>query len=205
MTFMGEFGHLMADVPRFGVEVVPSVGSVCFTGHRPDRLGTGYVIEGERVVAYSELLKTEIVKLIDEGAREFISGGALGIDQIAFWTVNKLQADYPHIRNIVAIPFKQQYTAWHRNPRVVAWYHEMIKRADEVVYVDSLENTPWVNPRLPVGSYHASKMQLRNQYMVDNADTVIAVWNGSRGGTGNCVAYAQEENKRIIQLKPIVW
>lgn len=43
-------------------------------------------------------------------------------------------------------------------------------------------------------------MQLRNKWMVDKSDIVIAVWDGSEGGTNNCVQYATENKKRIINL-----
>ena len=38
--------------------------------------------------------------------------------------------------------------------------------------------------------------------MVDNADKVIAVWDGSKGGTYNCVKYAEKQNKEIIVINP---
>ena len=45
-------------------------------------------------------------------------------------------------------------------------------------------------------------MQKRNEYMVDLADVVIAVWDGSNSGTGNCIKYAQKCGKEIIQITP---
>ena len=45
-------------------------------------------------------------------------------------------------------------------------------------------------------------MQKRNEYMVDLADKVIAVWDGSKSGTGNCVKYAEKCGKEIIRIKP---
>ncbi|PAD70641.1 hypothetical protein CHH83_02225 [Bacillus sp. 7586-K] len=45
-------------------------------------------------------------------------------------------------------------------------------------------------------------MQKRNEWMVDNSDYVIAVWDGTKGGTGNCVKYAQKQNKYITTIKP---
>jgi uncharacterized phage-like protein YoqJ len=45
-------------------------------------------------------------------------------------------------------------------------------------------------------------MQLRNEFMVNNSDIVIAVWDGTNGGTANCVKYAQVENKEIIIIDP---
>ena len=53
------------------------------------------------------------------------------------------------------------------------------------------------------GIYHIAKMQKRNEYMVDKADIVIAVWDGSSGGTGNCVKYAQKVGKSIVKLNPV--
>ena len=45
-------------------------------------------------------------------------------------------------------------------------------------------------------------MQKRNEYMVDLADRVIAVWDGSKGGTANCVKYAEKVGKEIIRIEP---
>ena len=38
--------------------------------------------------------------------------------------------------------------------------------------------------------------------MVDHSDCVIAVWDGSRGGTGNCVEYARKQEKHILYITP---
>lgn len=178
--------------------------TVCFTGHRPRKLGTGYSITNERVIMYSELLRKHIEELITEQhVNTFISGGAIGIDQIAFWTVERLRQKYPLIKNIVAVPFLDQYTAW-KNEELVSWYHKMIQRAYQVVYVDELgfQDTRYYGDT-QVGEYSAKKMQLRNQYMVDHSDIVMAVHDGSSGGTANCVNYALDQKKKIIQLQPI--
>lgn len=38
--------------------------------------------------------------------------------------------------------------------------------------------------------------------MVDRCDRLIAVWDGSNGGTGNCVKYAKEVGKPIVVINP---
>jgi hypothetical protein len=38
--------------------------------------------------------------------------------------------------------------------------------------------------------------------MVDNSDLLIAVWDGSSGGTSNCVSYATIKGKQIIRIDP---
>lgn len=188
---------------------------VCFTGHRPDgkpekdKLGTGYSISNERVQAYSGMLRHTLIDLImKEGAHTFISGGAIGIDQIAFWTVEQLKRDFPTIHNIVAVPFRNQYSVW-RNKEIVDWYHKMLSRANSVVFVDEYgqrENSRYASVgQIGVAdrSNVKQKMDKRNEYMVDCSNTVIAVWNGTAGGTGNCVKYAEQQGKRIIRLNPI--
>ena len=52
------------------------------------------------------------------------------------------------------------------------------------------------------GSYAPSKMQERNEWMVDRCDKLIAVWDGSAGGTGNCVKYAESVGKDIFYISP---
>ena len=42
----------------------------------------------------------------------------------------------------------------------------------------------------------------RNEYMVDNSDYVIAVWNGKPSGTGNTVKYARKNNKMVLLVDP---
>lgn len=56
-----------------------------------------------------------------------------------------------------------------------------------------------------IGKYYPTKMQKRNMYMVDNSDVVVSVWDGSNGGTGNCVSYAMNHNKKIINLNPKIF
>lgn len=45
-------------------------------------------------------------------------------------------------------------------------------------------------------------MQKRNEYMVDHSDKVIAVWDGSKSGTKNCIDYAKKVGKDIIFVQP---
>ena len=44
--------------------------------------------------------------------------------------------------------------------------------------------------------YEADVMQKRNEYMVDHSDIVLAVWNGKKSGTENCIKYAEKMGKK---------
>ena len=69
----------------------------------------------------------------------------------------------------------------------------MLKRAKSVVFVSE-------------PPYSAEKMQIRNRYMVDwlgdSTGLLIAVWDGSPGGTANCVNYAKLKCRPILRIDP---
>lgn len=65
----------------------------------------------------------------------------------------------------------------------------IINESDEVYYVSEERYTHWC-------------MNKRNEWMVDNSDLVIAVWDGTKGGTANCVRYAVKQGKEITKLEP---
>ncbi|VVB87456.1 Uncharacterised protein [uncultured archaeon] len=49
-------------------------------------------------------------------------------------------------------------------------------------------------------TYDVSIYQRRNERMVELSDMVAAFWDGSKGGTGNCVGYAQSVGKRMVRF-----
>ncbi|QSF47864.1 DUF1273 family protein [Paenibacillus tianjinensis] len=175
--------------------------TICFTGHRPNKLGNCYSLTDEKSKYISKKLEPILIDLIEEESVErFISGGAIGFDQIAFWTVQGLKRTYyPHIKNIVAVPFKNQACKWTDN-ETQAWYQKMIDLADEVIYVDELPE--YKVDGVAIGDYHVAKMQKRNEYMVDMSRIAIAAWDGTKGGTGNCVRYVRKTGKTLYTVKP---
>jgi len=176
------------------------ITNICFTGHRPEKLG-GYDWNSKKNMLIMKHLSEKIEDMIiNRNAKTFIFGGALGIDQMAFTAVKKLQKDdYQYIKMILAVPFENQASKWFNNNDIDR-YNFQKKWADEVVYVDTVEGYRF--DIVPVGDYHPAKMQLRNRYMVDNSNIAIAVWNGSKGGTANCVNYANKLGKEIIIINP---
>ena len=48
--------------------------------------------------------------------------------------------------------------------------------------------------------YTPDCMDKRNRYMVDHADVLIAVWDGSPSGTGKAVRYAHQQGKSVQSL-----
>jgi uncharacterized phage-like protein YoqJ len=151
---------------------------VAFTGHRPDKLG-GYKLPNPTYLHVCQQIDKTLKELKPE---KVISGMALGVDQWAAHIAYKLGIPF-----LAAVPFEGQEKAWPKQSQFT--YHLLMKMASEKVIV---------NP----GGYSADKMRARNEWMVRHCDKLIAIWDGTPGGTGNCVRYAQSVNKEIIFINP---
>ena len=46
------------------------------------------------------------------------------------------------------------------------------------------------------------RMQDRNVYMINGCNRVLVVWDGTKGGTGNCVNYAKKVGVDIDIVRP---
>lgn len=150
---------------------------ICGTGHRPDKLG-GYSHEAKAKlvgVANDWLDYQQQSKIVTR----VISGGALGWDQ----ALAQAALDN-NIPLTLALPFEGFECKWPRESQ--EYLHSLMNPAD-VMFVCEPGYAPW-------------KMQQRNKWMVDNADRVVALWNGSSGGTANCVAYADKVHKPVVNL-----
>lgn len=156
---------------------------VGITGHRPNKLFNEYEYDGPCTKYILEQLLIEIKRL---GVKKAISGMAIGADTI--WAELILSQNIPLI---AAIPFKGQESRW--------------PKAAQERYFKMLSN-PLVTQQIVNSGYSNKAMQIRNEYIVDNCDVLIAVWNGIKeGGTWNTVNYAREKNKNIVYIHPEAW
>lgn len=140
------------------------------TGHRPDKLG-GYDLE-----TYYKLVRlaTHLIKGMEPTL--MITGGAMGWDQALAEASMDLGVPYH-----VYVPFKGQEGKW--GAQAQARYQRILANAQHVRYV--------CDP-----GYSPKKMYLRNEAMVDNAQIVIALWNGDEdGGTAGCLNYVKRTGK----------
>jgi uncharacterized phage-like protein YoqJ len=162
--------------------------SVSFTGHRPNKLG-GYNENNPIMRKVKRDLDDLINRAINAGYFTFISGMALGVDIIAAEIVLKYKKADDRVKLIAAIPFEGQEGNWPTQSQ--ERWKRVIEQTDEIVHV--------CEP-----GYAAWKMQKRNQWMVDNSSVVIAVWDGTKGGTGNCVNYAKKakHQPKVIRINP---
>ena len=158
--------------------------SVAFTGHRPNKLNGYNRYDNFKLI---RVIRFEIERLYNLGYKEFVSGMALGVDQWAAEEVIDFRDTHPDVRLVAAIPCLGQESMWR--PYSQREYKRILDRADEIVQVSNK-------------SYEPKCMQVRNEYMVDRADLVLAVWDGSYGGTANCYRYAKKSMKEVIIINP---
>ena len=195
--------------------------SVCFTGHRPKQLfGTNDINNPKATLLTNQLTRVIEYLILKQGAVEFVSGGALGTDQIAFICVHNLKKKYPQIKNVLAVPYSDQSKGWEEllaKAKQEKWasktiadleltikrYEKIVAVADEVVLVDTVEGyQPRGMKPEQVGRHSNAKLNIRNIYMVDRSEIVVAVFDGNKGGTYNCVQAAKKRNRKLIVLDP---
>lgn len=156
----------------------------CFTGHRPQSFPWKYDERDLRCMALKFRLKREILKAIQqESVRHFLTGMALGVDIWAADIVLSLRERLPITLECV-LPCQDQAARWRQESQ--EHYQSILRRCDQVTLLQE--------------RYTPDCYDKRNRYMVDHSDLVIAVWNGLPSGTGNTVAYAQTQGKKIQMI-----
>ena len=164
--------------------------TVCFTGHRtiegvyynPQNLGKNWLGVWNKTIEI-------IYKLWQSGHKEFISGGALGFDQLAAQAVLYLKNHNIPIELWMALPFPGFEGKWPAASKTLLT--GIVGCADKMFYVNQ-------------GTYAAWKMFARNEWMVDNASTVVAMYlPNTKGGTKGCLEYTGKQFKRYITIHPL--
>ena len=167
--------------------------TACFTGHRPKSL-FGYQNAPYEIMRQ---YLTDIVSYFYEqkDTRVFITGGAQGIDQIAFWAIEHAKRKYPDIKSILYAPCVKQDEKWSdKGTFSKSEYQRILKLADEVVYIS---NT----------TYQSNEQMIdRDKAMVDASDFVIGVlekdeeYKKNPSGTAVTLRYAEKQNKVIYGI-----
>lgn len=159
----------------------------CFTGQRPQNLP--WQDESDpRCVNLTERLYAEILKAIDGGYRHFISGMAVGIDQLAVKLLLKARRERELYDVFIeaALPCKDQDKLWSDEQKKE--YSKLLAEANRITVISK--------------KYTDTCMAERNRYMVNAAALVIAVTDKRPGGTMSTIAYARKQGKQVIILPP---
>jgi uncharacterized phage-like protein YoqJ len=144
---------------------------IAATGHRPGKLG-GYHARIQRLLIDAAGRELQVLT-----PRTVIVGMAQGWDQAVALAALEL-----HLPVHAFVPCQGQESVWP--VRAQMQYHEILRKAWRVEVLAQ--------------EYGPSVMKARNCAMIDACDAVLALWNGTEGGTAHCIRYAQSVGRPII-------
>ena len=170
-----------------------TVKSCEITGHRPQRFRFKYDENNNGCKRIKKRIRDQLILLYEQDFRQFWVGGALGVDMWAGEILLRLkeQLEYREIQLMIALPFEGHDEGWiEHNRRRMAF---LIRHSTQVVIVGQKDAPPAVNYRR------------RNEYMVDRADCLLAVYDNDRSirsGTGMTVRLTEKKGLPITLIHP---
>jgi len=162
--------------------------SVCFSGHRPDRLpgqGSPDEPETQRLLA---ALRERVEDAMKRGKDTFLHGMMAGWDLLAAEQVIAIKERHPHIRLVTVMPYCKNFFF-----RENCWTDEWVRRAKEIC----VRHDMFISV---AGQYRKGVYYERNRVLVDHASELICYWDGGTGGTKHTVTYARSRTLAIHNL-----
>lgn len=158
----------------------------CFTGHRPEKLPWGSDEADPRCRVLKQKVTDAVDAAYEEGMRHFICGMARGCDLYFAEAVLALRDRHGDVTLEAAVPCLTQAASWPPEERL---------RWRRILAVCDMET-------LIQESYSPGCMIRRNRYMVDHSALVIAVYDGTSGGTRRTLEYAIRQKGTFCGHQP---
>ena len=159
--------------------------SACsFTGHRPEKLPWKWNEDDSRCIALKKRLADAAEAAYQAGFRHFMTGMAQGCDLYACECALELRRRCPDVTVEAVIPCPTQADRWPAAQR--ERWQRLISACDYETLVSS--------------HYTPDCMQRRNRYLVDHASLLIAMYDGTPGGTRYTVEYALRRGVEIVDI-----
>ena len=156
----------------------------CFTGHRAEKLPWKLNELDPACLALKRRLSDALAALYDAGYRHFICGMATGADLYFGEAVVALRQERPDVTLEAAIPYDGQAAQWPA--ALKKRYFRLAEECDERTILHAV--------------YTPTCMMERNRYMVDRSSLLLAVYNGTAGGTQSTLLYAMRAGIEIVRL-----
>ena len=156
---------------------------VSFAGHRPEKLPF-FGEDDPMWIDLKERIFKEISALADDGAEEFYSGMARGVDTWCAEAVLKLRSERQGIKLIAVIPCPEQDSKWNAADK--RRYSKILEQCDKRITV---------SPKYTSDCFHK-----RDRAIVELCDVLLAVYDGGSGGTKYTVDYAKSKGRKTVIL-----
>ena len=115
----------------------------------------------------------------EEGMTEFYTGGMGEFDALFVRAVRSMKRANPHLRLVLVLPYLTRQAATEK-----AWYESQY---DEILIPAELD-----------GIHPKAAITLRNHWMVDHSDFVVAALRRNYGGAAEAARYAETRGKVVV-------
>ncbi len=156
----------------------------CFTGHRPEKLPWRTNEKDPRCLAVKARLAEELERAYGLGKRHFICGMARGADLYFCEAALDLRQRLEGVTVEAALPCEEQAARWSEEER--NRYFSLVSRCDVETMVQR--------------HYSRDCMLRRDRYMVDRSSLLLAVYNGTLGGTMYTIGYAVKRGLEVVTI-----
>lgn len=167
------------------------MNSCAITGHRPTRFKWKYQEHYAGCKRLKKRLRDQFALLYEQGVRRFYVGGALGVDMWAGEILLRMkeQPEYRDLNLQLVLPCEGHDYKWDKRNKTRMAFLRTHCTATMIV-------SDGLSPE---------DFRERNEYMVDHADVLMAVYDNDRSirsGTGMTVNYAKKKGLPIILIHP---
>lgn len=152
------------------------IKNCAFTGHRELDIGFS-----------KEKLQETVFELAKKGVENFFCGMAKGFDICAGEAVVNIKETFPNVKLVACVPYYGQEKGYSKEDK--NRYLKLLKNCDvKFTFADV---------------YYKGCTLVRDRYMADNADVLVAYLKKKTGGTAYTVGYFEKKypKKEIIFLE----
>ena len=159
----------------------------CIVGHQPANLPFGSNEADERCDRLKERLRASIEEqILEDGVTRFLCPMNIGSELFAAEIIEDLQAEGKNITLTAVLPYELQAEDWPEDGR--DRFFETVRRCNSEKHVQA--------------HYDDTCMANTDRFMLDAADSLIAVWNGGPGDVGLTVQMAKEKGIPATVIHP---
>ncbi len=160
--------------------------SCCFTGHRPEKLGSAAEQLNDSSSPLRVHLRAAVERAFEAGYTHFICGMARGSDLAFAREVILLKDRGESITLEAAIPCPEQTERWSKADKEL--YNAVLSRCDMISIISK--------------NYSPSCMMERNRYITRRSDRLIALYNNTGGGTAKTIDFARLDCRETEIIDP---
>lgn len=171
-------------IPERGIS--PWASSLCFTGHRPEKLPTGAALD-----ALLRTLYFHINNAVKIGFTHFYTGLADGIDYYAADYLFRLREQNPSLTVIGIQPCSDYREFFQHSGYSLQHLDEMLDGIDKLIVLPGTRSEKGIFLK-------------RNRYMVDHCSGIIAVCTNGRSGSMQTYRYAVKNGLAYCHISPTV-